>query len=109
MIDFKYSLIAIFIMAFITQFLRFFPFLLFSKRIPKIFSFLGEVLPFSIIAMLVVYCFRNIDLKKSSSVFPEFISVVIIFILHKWKHNSLLSIVVGTILYMILNQKIFKI
>lgn len=104
--DIKHTLISIFIMIGITQILRFLPFLLFKKKSPQIFIYLGKVLPFSIMAMLVVYCLRNINIRNTS-VFSEIISIVVIFIFHKWKHNYLLSIVAGTLCYMFLIQKIF--
>ncbi|MBQ3437731.1 MAG: AzlD domain-containing protein [Fusobacterium sp.] len=107
MIDIKYSLIAIGIMAILTQFLRFLPFIIFSKNTPKSFLYLGKVLPYSIMAMLVVYCLRSINFLKFSSSLPEIISIFVIFIIHKLKHNTLLSIVIGTLCYMFLVQKIF--
>lgn len=107
MIDVKYSLIAIGIMALFTQLLRFLPFIVFSKNTPKSFLYLGEVLPYSIMAMLVIYCLRNMNFFKTSSFLAEIISILVIFIIHKLRHNTLLSIILGTSCYMFLIQKIF--
>lgn len=107
MINISYSLIAIGIMAGITQILRFLPFIIFSKKTPKIFIYLGSVLPYSIMAMLIVYCLRHVKFSKSSLPLAEIISVFVVFIFHKIKHNTLLSIISGTLTYMFLIQKIF--
>ncbi len=103
-----YALILILIMAGVTILLRFLPFLLFSKNTPKAILYLGEVLPYSIMAMLVVYCLKGIDFTANGHAIPEIVSVILVVLLHKWKHNTLLSILGGTISYMIFVQLIFK-
>lgn len=102
-----YTLILILIMSGVTILLRFLPFLLFSKNTPKAILYLGEVLPYSIMAMLVVYCLKNTSITGSTHAIPEIISVALVVALHKWKHNTLLSILGGTICYMIFVQMIF--
>lgn len=62
--------------------------------------------PYSIMAMLMVYCLRNVSLTGSSHGIPEAIAILLVVILHKWKHNTLLSIVSGTLCYMFLIQVI---
>ncbi|MCH5212448.1 MAG: AzlD domain-containing protein [Oscillospiraceae bacterium] len=107
MIDPKQSLILIAVMAGVTMLLRFLPFILFSKKTPKPILFLGEVLPYSIIAMLLVYCLKEADFAGASHGIPEIVSVLLVAVLHKWKHNTLLSILSGTICYMLLVQLVF--
>ncbi len=102
-----YALILILIMAGMTMLLRFLPFILFSKNTPKAILYLGEVLPYSIMAMLVVYCLKDIDLMGNGHAIPEIVSVILVILLHKWKHNTLLSILAGTIIYMLFVQLIF--
>ena len=82
---------------------RFSPFLLFpeKKEPPMIVTYLGGVLPPAMMGLLVVYCLKNVNLLQSPFGVPEFVSIAIIVILHKWKNNVLLSIVGGTILYMV--------
>ncbi|MGN1405060.1 MAG: AzlD domain-containing protein [Erysipelotrichaceae bacterium] len=53
----------------------------------------------------MIYCLRNSF--DSYSAAPELISILFIFIIHKWKHNLLLSVGSGTVLYMLLVQNIF--
>ena len=107
MINTGQSLILIAIMAGITIMIRFIPFLLFSKNTPKPIVYLGEVLPYSIVAMLVIYCLKDMNFSGVTHGIPEIISVVLVAVLHKWKHNTLLSILSGTICYMVLVQVVF--
>lgn len=88
---------------------RFLPFLLFPphKKTPSIVLFLGSVLPFAIIGMLVIYCLRNVSFLDASKWIPETISLVFLVLLHRYKHNILLSIGGSTILYMVFVQYIF--
>jgi branched-subunit amino acid transport protein AzlD len=102
MTDVSYSLLLILVMSAVTILLRFLPFALFSKGTPKPVLYLGEVLPASIMAMLVVYCLRKTDLLSGTHGIPEALSVLAVVVLHKWKHSTLLSILGGTICYMIL-------
>lgn len=108
MIDVSHSFLLIMVMAGVTILLRFLPFLLFSKETPKAVLYLGEVLPRAIMAMLVVYCLKEISLISAPYGIPEIVSVLLVIILHKWKHNTLFSILAGTVCYMGLVQIVFK-
>ena len=105
--NWAHSLTLIAVMAVVTMLLRFLPFWLFSKNTPKAVLYLGEVLPYAIMAMLVVYCLRNVSFVSASHGIPEAVSVLLVVLLHKWKHNTLLSILGGTICYMLLIQLVF--
>lgn len=85
------------------------PFLLFPERkeIPKIMKYLSDVLPYTMIGILVIYCLKDLSFTTTSYGLPELISIAVIILLHLWKKNTLISIGVGTILYMFLVQKIF--
>lgn len=85
------------------------PFLLFngSKPIPPIIRYLGSTLPPAVIALLVVYCLKNVDWVTGTHGIPELLCIAITALLHIWKHNNLLSIGVGTVLYMVLVQNVF--
>lgn len=102
-----YSLCLILIVAAVTTGIRFLPFVLFRKKTPQFIMYLSQVLPFAIMGMLVVYCLKNVSLTTGSYGIPEAISILLVVILHKWKHNTLLSILVGTVVYMFLVQMIF--
>lgn len=102
MISTSHALGLIAVMALGTMLLRFLPFVLFSKGTPKIILYLGDVLPYAVMGMLVVYCLKGIDFLDGTHGIPEMISVALVAILHKWKHSTILSILAGTICYMVL-------
>ncbi len=96
------------IIALVTAALRFLPFLLLrGKQTPPFIAYLGKVLPFAIMGMLVVYCLRSTTLFSAHHGIPEAISVVLVALLHLWKRNTLLSILGGTVCYMLLVQLVF--
>ena len=92
------------VIALVTALLRFLPFLVFNGRrpMPEVIRYLGSVLPYSVIAMLVVYCLKGVSFGTYSGWLAPAISVAAVVILHIWKRNTLLSIVGGTICYMLL-------
>lgn len=102
----KEILLLIVVMTAVTAALRFLPFLLFDHgaQLPKWISYLGNVLPPAIMSMLLVYCLRNINLLRGNHGLPELICVALAMLLHFWKRNTLLSIGVSTLVYMILRQ-----
>lgn len=92
-----------------TMITRFLPFILFpaGKETPKFVEYLGSTLPYATMALLVVYCLKGVSVATAPHGLPEGIAVLSVVILHWFKKNSLLSIAAGTIIYMILIQKIF--
>lgn len=106
---FAKEILIIFVMVIGTLVTRFLPFLLFpaGTKTPKFVDYLGKTLPFATMALLVVYCLKGVQITAAPHGLPELIAVVVIVILHWMKGNSLLSIGAGTILYMILVQKVF--
>lgn len=105
----KYALIQILVMAAITALLRFLPFLAFpgGRKRPQIITYLGTVLPYSVMAMLVIYCLKNVSLIAAPHGIPELLAIVTVVCLHLWKKNTLLSIFGGTVFYMALVQVVF--
>ncbi len=92
------------VMAVGTMLLRFLPFLIFRKNTPPYISYLGKVLPPALIGMLVIYCIKDIQFMNSPYGVPEMISIVSVAILQLWKHSSLISILGGTVIYMVVAQ-----
>ena len=92
-----------------TMLTRFLPFIIFpeGKKPPAYISYLGTVLPYAVIGLLVVYCLKDAFAGKYL-VIPEMIAVSSIVVLHKWRKNTLLSIGGGTVLYMFLVQVCFR-
>ena len=95
--------------ALVTMMIRFAPFLLIGgeKKTPEMIQYLGEVLPYAVMGMLVVYCLKHISFVIAPYGLPELIACAVVAGLHILKRNTLLSIVCGTICYMILVQKFF--
>ena len=102
------SAITIIVIALATMLTRFFPFLIYpeGKRPPSFITYLGSVLPYAVIGLLIVYCLKD-ALFTSYHGLPELISIAFITVLHKLKKNTLLSVGLGTILYMFLVQNLF--
>lgn len=72
-----------------TMLTRFVPFLLFpaGKPIPKYIQYLGKVLPAAVFGLLVIYCLKNVSLFAGSHGIPEFISIALVVVLHRWKNK----------------------
>ena len=102
-------LLTILVISAVTAALRFIPFIVFSgdKTTPEIITYLGKVLPYSIMAMLVVYCLKSVNLLSFPFGIPELIGVAAVVLLHVWKRNTLISIAGGTVCYMLLVQLVF--
>ncbi len=95
--------------ALVTAGLRFAPFLIFGKgrQTPQIITYLGKILPFAIMGMLVVYCMKDVSFLSAPHGIPELLGCAIVALLHIWKRNTLLSIGVGTVSYMLMVQFLF--
>lgn len=93
----------------VTMRTRFLPFLIFGEKgeTPAVISHLGRVLPYAVMAMLVVYCLKGLDFSAPGSFVPELLCTALVAGLHVWKRNTLLSIGVGTVAYMLLVQLVF--
>lgn len=104
-----YALALVVVAALCTALTRALPFFLFGgrRRAPQVVRDLGVLLPSAIIAILVVYCLRNIDLTTAPFGAPALLGVAAVTALHLWKRSTLLSIGGGTILYMLLVQFVF--
>ena len=101
------SFLLIAVMAIVTILLRFLPFLVFRKQVPPYISYLGKVLPAAIIGMLVIYCFKDTTLTAQPFGIPELIAAACVVGMQVWKRNSLISILTGTVVYMLLVQLVF--
>ena len=93
----------------VTLLLRFLPFLIFNgkRETPPYIIYLGKVLPYAIMGMLVIYCLRGISFTATANYLPELIACAVVVLAHVWKRNTLLSIISGTVCYMLLVQFLF--
>ena len=87
-----------------TMAMRFLPFLVFrqDKSTPKYIQYLGKVLPGAIFGMLIVYCLKSVPDAWYPGGVCQLLGVGAAALAHKWKHNTFLSILAGTAVYMVL-------
>ncbi|MBQ7262804.1 MAG: AzlD domain-containing protein [Synergistaceae bacterium] len=90
-----------------TQLTRFAPFLAFARRTPAWVLYLGRVLPYAVMAMLVVYCLRGVSLADAPHGAPEAVACAVTVALQVWRRDTLISIIGGTACYMSLVQAFF--
>ena len=103
--DKTHVVLTIAVASLVTIGLRFLPFLIFSKRqTPPVISYLGKVLPYAVMGMLVVYCLKDITAPFG---IPELLGCAAVALLHIWKRSTLLSIGGGTAVYMLLVNFVF--
>ena len=104
-----YGIAMIAVIALVTAALRFLPFLIFrgNRKTPPYIEYLGKVLPYAIMGMLVVYCLKGITFTALENWLPQLIASALVVLIHLWKRNTLLSIISGTVCYMLLVQLVF--
>ena len=93
-----------------TMLTRFLPFLVFGSRggrVPEVVEYLGHVLPAAIFGMLILYCLKSVTPFAGSHGIPEAIAIAVTIALHRWKHQTLVSITGGTVCYVLLVQLVF--
>ena len=88
----------------VTFFLRVLPFFAFSgnRKMPEWLDRLGQALPPAIMAVLIVYCLKDIPADYRTSALPKLAGVAATVLSYKLKHNTLASLVLGTGVYMVL-------
>ena len=103
-----YAALIVILAAVTTTGLRAFPFIAFgrNKTTPPLIRYLGSVISPAAIGMLCVYCIfshwndNGLVLRGGA----ELIASGAVVALQMWKRNPLLSILAGTVIYMILVQ-----
>ncbi len=97
-------ILIILISAIITFILRALPFIVFNGKIkmPDALERLGKVLPSAIMAVLIVYCLKDVPSDILNTGIPKLLAVLAVVISYRLKKNTFLSIILGTGLYMIL-------
>lgn len=102
-------LVVLFALVFGTLLTRLLAFVLFpeNRRQPQVISFLSLTIPAAMMGLLVVFCLKSTTVLSYPYGLPELISIALIVALHLWRRNVLLSIAVGTLMYMFLVQAVF--
>ena len=99
------EIVPVMVMSGVTILLRSLPFVLLrNRKTPKFIAYLGEVLPYAIMGMLVVFCLNGVDVFFIKQGFTERVGGILVVVSYVWKKNSLISIVLGTVVYMFLVQ-----
>lgn len=105
-----HSLILVGVMAVVIALTRFLPFLIFpeGRKRPMVITYLGSVLPYAVIGMLVVYCFKGVNVLQYPWGIPEALAALLTAGLHIWRRNTLISVFSGVAFYMVLVQLVFR-
>lgn len=108
MLSMEYTICMIVVCVFCTFAERLLPFLIFRKgSVPNLVRYLGNILPVAVMATLVIYCLRAVDLSSWAGFMPQLIAVAVTAGLHFWKEDTLLSVTGGTVCYMVLIRSVF--
>lgn len=99
-----YLVMAIIIAGLCTLALRALPFLLFGRnqKIPPLVETLGDLLPPAVMMILLIYSVKDLFWAEWQLPIKTFAALFVTTALHVWRRNVLLSIVTGTVLYMVL-------
>lgn len=104
-----HALILVLIMGAVTVAMRVLPFIIFGSRetVPSYILYLGDVLPYASMGLLVVYCLKDISITAGSHGLPELIGLAVVAVTYLWKRNTILTIIISTAIYMLLVQVVF--
>ncbi|MCQ2493508.1 MAG: AzlD domain-containing protein [Lachnospiraceae bacterium] len=103
-----YTVMLIAITAVITFLLRAIPFMIFGggKKMPDRVKKVADLLPAAIMTVLVIYCIKgellSIATGVSITAIGSAVALLVVVAVHLWKRNTLVSIGVGTVIYMVL-------
>ena len=82
---------------------RMLPYIIFANgKLPKIVKFYEKYLPFSLMAILFFLCLSTVKFSVYPYGFPEILTLLIVGALQFWKKNVILSLFVGTAIYLVL-------
>lgn len=99
------ALIAVAASAVVILATRMISFIVFSgRKPPAIIRFIERYIPAVIMAILLVYCFKDVQFQEWPFGAPYIICTVLCAVFHIAFHNSMLSIVGSTVLFMILSR-----
>ena len=104
-----HAAIIILVMGAVTLATRLLPVLIFGRgeKVPDYIMYLGKVVPYTAMGLLIVYCLRDVSVFEAPHAFPEIISLAVVSLTYIWKRNSIFSVVIGPIIYMALVQFVF--
>ena len=88
---------------------RIVPVLIFGRgeKVPEFILYLGRVVPYTAMGLLIVYCLKDVQVLEAPHALPEIIALAAVTGTYLWKRNTILSVVIGTVIYMFLVQSVF--
>ena len=107
MINAGHSFAIVLVCGIVTLALRGGPFLIWSgdRKIPEYVLWLGKILPYAIMMMLVVYSFRNTSVTEMGGEhgwLPALVGLGVTSGIYAWRKSTLFAILVGTAVFMVL-------
>lgn len=105
----KHAMLVILVMGLATLATRLLPVLIFGRgeKVPDYLMYLGKVVPYTAMGLLIVYCLKDVPVLEAPHALPELIALAVVSASYLWKRNTILSVVVGTVVYMLLVQVVF--
>ena len=109
MTDYGHAMIVILVMGLAVLATRIVPVLIFGRgeTVPEFILYLGRVVPYTAMGLLIVYCLRDVPVFDAPHGLPELIALAVVAVSYIWKRNTIFSVVIGTALYMFLVQSVF--
>ena len=110
MTEYMHAILIIVVMGGATLATRILPVLIFGRgeRVPDFILYLGKVIPYTAMGLLIVYCLRDVSILHGSHGLPELIALAAVTASYLWRRNTILSVIIGTVLYMFLVQMVFQ-
>ncbi|MCR5715740.1 MAG: AzlD domain-containing protein [Lachnospiraceae bacterium] len=98
------SVLAVILVCAVVTFLtRAIPFLIFGNReLPGVVQYLGDALPPAIMVILVLYFLKDTQFTVAPYGVKEVLACIFVILIHARKKNMYLSVISGTLLYMLL-------
>jgi branched-subunit amino acid transport protein AzlD len=104
MMNIEYLLIVIAIMSGATFATRLPPFVLFSgNEQHQLLQFIAKYIPPMVMSILVIYMLKSVDYLSIEG-FYVVIALIVTIGVHLWRRNALMSIVAGTVVFMVFVQ-----
>lgn len=99
-----YIVVGLVVAVAVTLGLRALPFVIFrgDRKLPDRLVYLGNILPSAIMAVLIVYCLKDVAVDFETYGIPELAAAAVVIVSYKWKHNTFISILLGTVCNMVL-------
>ena len=104
-----HAIIILLIIGAVTLATRILPVLIFGRNenIPSYILYLGKTVPYTAMGLLIVYCLKEVNIAQRPYGLPELIALSIVTGTYLWKRHTIFSVLIGTITYMILVQRVF--